>query len=313
MGLFTLNALAPTLFLLIERAVFNESPLAYLNFSHRLAELGILPPDTLQREWSVWEETYKYARPGANFGYEAQAYVIFIVPAIFFAYYLSLESPSALARRLFAGVACVFLAGLALSLSRTGIFAFLIGCLFYARSKHKFTFVGVAGALVSILMILLPNNYFLQRYTMQSSDSYSFYYKFLQIAHAFQATFSSPVAILFGNPALMDKSAGGFNPHNQFLADLMAKGLGACLTGLGMFWVLLGRLKRNLKGPEAAIPAEDFETMGRVVRAAIITFFVQSFSTQSLTDSNTAIVLWLCVFFLMHITRETKAYRVGWA
>ena len=313
MGVFAVNALAPTLFLLVERFLFNQDPRGYLAFSHQLAEIGILPPDTILREWSIWEATYKYARPGANFGYEAQAYVIFVVPAIFLAWFLSRESASALARKAYVGIAALLLTGLALSLSRTGIFAFLVGCLVYVPSRHKFTLAAGGAALVAGLMALFPDNYFLQRYTMQSADAYSFSYKFIQIAEAFKATFSSPVSILFGNPALMDKSQGGFNPHNQFLADLMTKGLATFVIGLAMFRALLLRLRRDIKGPEEAGDAVGYDPMGRALRASIISIFVQSLSTQSLTNSNTAIMFWLCVFFVLQITRETKVYRLSWA
>lgn len=307
--IFVLNALVPTLFLLGERAAFNQDPRGYLEFAHLLARIGLLPPDTMLREWTVWEEAYSYARPGANFGYEAQAYVIFIIPAIFLAFHLAMESREASRRNLALLVAAVLLSGLVLSLSRTGIFAFAACCFLYARSKHKFTFLAFGAALIAVLLIALPNNYFLQRYTMQSADAYSFSYKFLQIANAFKATFSSPVSLVFGNPALMDKSIGGFNPHNQFLSDLMLKGTAAFALGLGMFWALLRRLRDTVDEEDPAGPKHRF---ARIVRVCILSCFIQCFSTQVLPNTNTSIVFWLSVFFVLQLTRQGKSVRIAW-
>jgi hypothetical protein len=312
MGLFVLNALVPAIFLLVERAIFNQDPRGYLAFSHELSRIGILPPDTLLREWSVWEEAYKYARPGANFGYEAQAFVIFVIPAIFFAWHISVKAASWAARKGALIAAAVLIASLLLSLSRTGIFTFLLCCLLYVRSRHKFTIAAGAAALVAALLVAFPDNYFLQRYTMQSHDAYSFSYKFMQIFDAFKATVTQPLSLAFGNPALMDKSQGGFNPHNQFLADLMNKGLAAFILGLLVFRSLLDRLKAPLKTPVVAEDESWSRHLVGILRICIISVFIQCFSTQVLPNSNTAIMLWLPTFFLLQIVSEPKSYRLTW-
>lgn len=305
MGLFVLNALAPAVFLLVERAVFNDDVRGYLLFAHELARIGILPPDTLLREYGIWEASYKLARPGANFGYEAQGFVIFVIPAIFFAWHMLRTSASRGVRWGCMAAAAVLVSALMLSLSRTGIFTFLVCCLLLAPVRQRVILAAGGAILVALLLVALPDNYFLQRYTMQSHDAYSFSYKFLQIADTFKATVTRPLSLVFGNPNLMDKSQGGFNPHNQFLADLMTKGVAAFALGLAMFPVLLKRLRLHLA-------AEEDASLARTVRIGILSVFIQCFSTQVLPNSNTAIMLWVPVFFLLHIAREPKVYRLAW-
>lgn len=310
MGVFCANALAPTFFLLWERIVFNFNPRGYLEFAHTLARIGFLPPDTASREWSIWEETYKYARPGANFGYEAQGYVIFVIPAIFMSYHLGRVSASAWARRAFMAIAVVLLSGLLLSLARTGIFAFLVCCLLYARSTRKFWFAGFAALLVAVLIAAFPDNYFIARYTMRSTDAYPMAAKFVQMGRSFEAMVTSPANFLFGNPVLTDKSMGGFNPHDQFLDDLLSRGIGAFVFGFAMFPALLNRLRKRLRPGDG--PDGDYSETARIIRACIISMFVQCFSTGALLNSNTAIMLWVPVFFLLQMTDETKVYRIAW-
>lgn len=310
MGIFSVNALFPTLFLLGERAVFNVDPRGYLAFAHSLADLGFLPPDTRERVWGIWEEAYKNARPGANFGYEAQAYVIFVIPAIFMAYFMMRSARSKAAKWGYAAVSGTLLAGLVLSLSRTGIFTFLLCCLLYARSKHKFTFAAFAAAVVAILLVAMPDNYFLQRYTMQSHDAYPMAEKVVQIVKAFQSTASNPIYILTGNPGLVDKSQGGFNPHNQFLLDLMTKGVLAFALGIAMFPNFLKRLRERLR--EDAEAEGGYGDMARIIRISILSMLIQCFSTATLINSNTSIMLWVPVFFLLHMTVDPKPYKLVW-
>lgn len=302
---FCVNSAFPTLLLWYERIAYNTDLRGYLEFAHDLARVGLLPPDTLKRTWTIWEETYQNARPGANFGYEAQAYVIFILPVIFLCWYLRKTAVTPGSRMLHTALLALSLSGLAISLSRTGMFTLGV-CLFLgAKGGRKFLFLAVGAALVGALIALFPDNYFIARYTMRSTDAYPMAAKLMQIMISFQSVFSQPASLLLGNPLLVDKSVGGINPHNQFMYDMMTKGLVSLSLGLGLFWTWFRALRRP---PPAGMPADP--DLRKALWLCLMAFFINCLSTQAMINSNTAVMLWVTGFFLTHVVAEERAYRV---
>lgn len=301
------NASFPTLFLWIERIVFNSDSRGYLEFAHTLGRIGVLPPDTVNREWTIWESIYKLARPGANFGYEAQGYVIFIIPMIFLAYYLFRTAAAREARTGYALLMAFLVSGVFISLSRTGMITLAV-CLFVAaKGTRKYLYLAVGAAFVTAMVAVFPDNYFLQRYTMRSADAYPMAEKFVQMQRAFVGVFSSPLNILMGNPGLTDKTHNGFNPHNQFMYDMMTKGIFSLGLGLALFVRLFRRLGERARLEDGA-PA----LLLRMLWLSLLSVFVNCFSTQVLNNSNTGMMLWLVVFFSLNVVPETRMYRLGW-
>jgi hypothetical protein len=303
----TINSAFPTLFLWIERIIFHTDLPGYLEFAHTLGRIGFLPPDTINRQWTIWESTYKNSRVGANFGYEANAYIVFIIPMIFFAYYLWRRADTARSRLGFGALALFLMSGLLTSLSRTGIFT-LAACIFlFTPGRWRLFAAGGVAGLAVLLLALFPGNYFLERYTMQSTDSYSFAAKFVQIAEAFKSVFTHPASLLFGNPGLVDKDQGGFNPHNQFMYDMMAKGIFALAALVATFVALF----RRANAEPAAGEAEEDPLYRKTLKMGLASVFITCWSTHVMINSNTSIVFWILIFFLLKMSGEKRLYRVS--
>jgi hypothetical protein len=282
--------------------------MGYLEFAHTLGRIGVLPPSVVERGWTVWEQTYKLARPGANFGYEAQAYVIFIIPMIFLTYYLKRTAITVREGTGYALLIAFLVSGLLISLSRTGIIALAV-CLFAAaRGKRKFYYLALGVVAIGGLIAIFPDNYFLARYTMRSTDAYPMAAKVVQIQKAFIGVFSSPVSILVGNAELVNKSKGdGFNPHNQFMYDMMTKGIFTLFLGLAIFFTFFRKLKilSRLAQPEEAL-------LAKMLWLCLLSVFVNCLSTQVLINSNTGMMLWLVVLFTLNLAPENRMYRIAW-
>ncbi|MDB5047894.1 MAG: hypothetical protein JWO30_965 [Fibrobacteres bacterium] len=262
----------------------------------------------MDRGWTLWEQIYKLSRPGANFGYEAQAYVVFIIPMIFLAYYMKRTSTTVRTQTGFALLMAFLVSGLLISLSRTGMIT-LAACLFFAaRGARKYIFLAIAAAAITGLVAVFPDNYFLQRYTMRSTDAYPMAAKLFQIKMAFVSVFSNPLNILVGNAELVNKSKdGGFNPHNQFMYDMMTKGVFTFLLGLAIFVRLFRKLKEaaRVKEPNDAL-------LARMLWLGLLSVFINCLSTQVLINSNTGMMLWLIVLFALNLVPESRLYRIAW-